>query len=268
MSTLASKYGPWAVVTGASSGIGREFARTLGEEGFNLVVAARRLDRLETLAEEIGDKNGVEVRPFEVDLSTASGVDRLEAATDGLDVGLVISNAGSSPPGSFLNTNADAHRAFVELNTTTPMLIGHSFGHRMVERGRGGIVFVSSTAAFTGTPYLANYAATKAYQLTLGEGLHAEYGEKGVDVLVLVPGPTRTEMTDVDGVDFSVLPMSWMDPEDVAAAALGALGRKPVLVPGRINRVMRFATTHLMSRRASVSMWGSMMRKATDDALV
>lgn len=267
MGNLLTRYGPWAVVTGASSGIGREFAGALGGEGFDLVIAARRDDRLEQLADEIRRDHGVEVRTVKLDLSDERSVAQLQHATEDLEVGLVISNAGGANAGSFLSSDVEAQSGFVRLNALTPMRIGHVFGRRMVERGKGGLVFVSSTAAFNGTPYLANFAATKAYQLTLGEGLHREYAEKGVDVLVLVPGPTRTEMVETEGVDFSSLPMKWMEPEQVAAAALRSLGRRPLLVPGGVNKVMRFMTSRLMPRRGSVAMWGTMMRKATDEAL-
>ena len=268
MEDFRTTYGPWALVTGASSGIGREFARALAGRGLDLVLAARRIDRLESLADELTRSSDVSVRPVQVDLSRPDGVQRLDEATSDLEVGLAVSNAGAIIPGSFLHPSAETQAEFVQLNATTPMQISHLFGGRMAERGRGGIVLVSSTSAFNGVPYLANYAAVKAYQLVLGEALHTEFAAKGVDLLVLAPGPTRTEMADTEGIDFAQLPMKWMSPEDVVAAALRALGRKAVVVPGATNRVMRLLTTRVMPRRASVALWGSMMRRAADDALI
>ena len=116
---------------------------------------------------------------------------------------------------------------------------------------------------------MANYAATKAYLLSLGEGLNVELKDKGVDVTVLVPGPTRTEMVEMDGVDFGFMPsMMWMNAVDVAAAGLNGLGRKRVVVPGGMNKVMRFMMTRLMTRKSASNMFGGMMKKAMDPAIV
>lgn len=135
-------------------------------------------------------------------------------------------------------------------------------------QGRGGYIFVGSTSAFTGAPYLSNYAATKAYLGSFAEGLRGEWARRGVDVLVVHPGPTRTEMVEMDGVDFSKVPAAWMEAETVARRTLKSLGRRSVLVPGGPNKVMRFVTTRLLPRRASVAMWGTLMRKATNDDLL
>ena len=233
-----------------------------------MVVAARRGDRLQGLADELTAEHGAEVLAVKVDLSRADGVNTLAAATDGLDVGLVVSNAGGSPPGGFLRTDLETHHVYLNLNAATPMGIAHEFGRRFVARGGGGIILVSSTAAFNGTPYLSNYAAAKAYQLVLGEGLRVEFAKRGVDVLVLAPGPTLTEMAQTEGVDFSNMPVKWMKPEDVAAAGLAALGRKSFVVPGGANKLMRIMTSRLMTRTSATVLWGSMMTKATDERLL
>ena len=268
VTSFSTSYGPWAIVTGASSGMGREFARQLAGAGVNLVIAARRIDRLEALADELRSTNDVAVRVVQADLGTVEGVDAIDKAAADIDIGLLISNAGGASPGSFLKTSAEDQATFLHLNATAPMRLTHIFGQRMVERGSGGIVLVASTGGFGAAPYIANYSAAKSYQIVLGESLNTEFGESGVDVLVVAPGPTRTEMAEMDGTDFSSMPMKWMEPEDVAEAALGALGRKPLLVPGRVNRTMKFMMTRVLSRRASTRMWGSMMAKATDDALL
>ncbi len=263
-----STYGGWALVTGASSGIGREFARQLAAAGSDLVVVARRLDRLTGLRHELESADGVQVRPVQLDLRDPDAVARLDDATADLDVALVVSNAGAAHPGDFLRTSLQDQEADVRLNVTTPLQLAHTFGRRLTARGRGGLIFVSSTSAFAGTPHLSNYAATKSYVLTLAVGLGGELEARGVDVLVVAPGPTRTEMAHTDGADFSRVPVAWMTPEAVARASLQALGRRRLLVPGGVNKVVRFVNTRLMPRRATSAMWGSLMARAVDDELL
>ncbi len=268
MSEYFTSYGGWAVVTGASSGIGREVARQLAAAGVDVVAVARRLDRLTELQHELESAHGVRVRPVQLDLRRADAVARLDDATSDLDIGLVVSNAGAAHPGDFLRTSLSDQEADVHLNVTTPLQLAHTFGRRLTARGRGGLVFVSSTSAFAGTPHLSNYAATKSYVLTLAEGLGGELDAQGVDVLVVAPGPTRTEMVDTEGADFSRVPVAWMTPEAVARATLRALGRRRLLVPGGVNKVVRFVNTRFMSRRATSALWGSLMARATDDELL
>ncbi|MCH7588273.1 MAG: SDR family NAD(P)-dependent oxidoreductase [Chloroflexi bacterium] len=138
----------------------------------------------------------------------------------------------------------------------------------MSQRGNGGIIFVSSVGAYVGGPYNANYIASKAFLLNLGTALHVELKPKGVDVLVLSPGPTRTEMVDAVGVDFSKVPMNWMKAGTVAAAGLRALGHKSMLVPGGINKKMVTMMTRFMPRQMALSMFGSMMSKTMDPSLL
>ena len=259
------KYGPWAVVTGASSGMGREFARQLAADGLSLVIAARRIDRLETLAAELEAAQGIEVRPVEADLSDEVGVETIAKAAADIELGLVVSNAGSAVPGAFLKVSLEDQLDVVELNVSTAVQLAHTLGGQMVERERGGFIFIGSTSAFNGAPYLANYAATKAYLGVFGESLHVEWKKHGVDVLVVHPGPTRTEMADMDGVDFDKVPAAWMTAEKVAAKSLAALGKRPLLVPGGSNKFGRFLMTRLLPRKITARMWGSLMKKATDD---
>ncbi|MGI9597217.1 MAG: SDR family NAD(P)-dependent oxidoreductase [Acidimicrobiales bacterium] len=267
MENTAEKYGDWALVTGASSGIGAEFARRLAADGVNLILAARRLERLESLAEELASDYDVEVRPVRADLSEQDGIDAIEKAAADVDVAIVVNNAGSAHPGAFLKSSADDQLDVVRLNVTTPVQLAHLFGERLVGRGRGAMIFTGSTSAFSGTPMLANYAATKAFVGTFAEGLAAEWGRHGVDVLVVHPGPTRTEMVEMDGVDFGAVPVSWMEPGQVADRAIGSLGKKSVLVPGAANKVQRFVFTRLLPRRVATKIWGVLMGRVTADHL-
>lgn len=264
---LAEKYGPWALVTGASSGIGAEFARRLAADGVNVVMAARRLDRLEALAGELATDHGVEVRPVKADLTDREGIDAIEKAVADIDLAIVINNAGSAAPGAFLKNDVADQLDTVRLNVMTPLHLAHVLGDRLVARGRGAMIFTGSTAAFAGTPMLATYAATKAFVGTFGEALNREWGRHGVDVLVVHPGPTRTEMVEMDGVDFGAVPMNWMTPERVAERAIASLGRRALLVPGAVNKLQRFVFTRLLPRRAASAIWGALMGRVTAEHL-
>lgn len=264
MTKNLQRYGTWALVTGASSGIGQALARRLAADGLNLVVAARRLDRLEDLAAELRSANGVEVRTVRVDLSADDGVDLLEKAVADVDLGLVVANAGSAHPGSFLRVTVEEQLEVLRLNVTTPLEMAHRLGGRLVERGRGALILTGSTSAFAGTAMLANYAATKAFVGTLAEGLSREWAPVGVDVTVVHPGPTRTEMVDMDGVDFGRVPVAWMDPEQVAEAAVRGLGRRAVIIPGLANRFQAFVFTRMLSRRVASRIWSALMGRVTD----
>jgi len=259
---LAKKYGPWALVTGASSGIGEQFARLVAANGLNVVLAARREARLVALAGELESQYGIETRVVAVDLSAADYLETIRSATDDIEIGLLVNNAGGGLPGAFLKQDLATRTLAVNLNVVAPMQLTYIFSQKMGARGRGGIIFVSSLAGYMGTPYMANYAATKAYVLHLGEGLHIEMKSKGVDVLVLSPGATRTEIANVEGMDTSTLPMPWMEADEVAAAALKALGNKSAIIPGRINNFMMFIMNHVMPRKLASAMFGSMLARS------
>ena len=189
-------------------------------------------------------------------------------ATADLTVGLLVNNAGAAQPGAFLSTDLESRTRSVTLNVMVPMQLAYHFAAKMSQHGRGGIIFTGSMAGYTGSPYLANYAATKAYLLQFGQALSVELKPKGVDVLVVSPGATRTEMAEMDGFDQSKVPMPWMDADAVAAEGLRQLGRKSAVIPGFMNRMMSFMATRLMPRQTAMSMFGSMMSRAMDPGLL
>jgi short-subunit dehydrogenase len=238
MRVNADQFGPWAVVTGASSGIGRGFADQLAAAGINLVLVARRLAALESVGAELNRRYGVDFRTVGVDLSNPGALTPVAEATNDLDVGLLVSNAGAALPGLFLDSDLQAQRAVLRLNTAAHLALTHHFGARLARRGRGGIVLVSALGAEHGVPYMAQTAATKAYVATLGAGLHVELAKHGVHVTVLHPGPTRTPVMAELGLDPAKLPIPPMAPDDCAREALRALARNRArCIPGRINRV-------------------------------
>ena len=261
MNKFQQKYGPWALVTGASSGIGKEIATELAARGLNIVIVARRQKLLDELKQSIAKEHSVEVRTIPLDLTEADAITRIDAATQDLDIGLVVPNAGVAMTGEFVDTDPQRNENMVRLNMLAPMEMAHSFGRKLAARGSGGILFVSSGFGYQGIPYVANYAATKAYILTLGEALHVELGRHGVDVTVLSPGLTATAMPDSMPIDFNKLPMIAMKPVTVARTGINALGKKATVVPGLMNKFYVWEN-RLMPRSWPVGLFGFMIRRA------
>lgn len=226
------KYGSWALVTGASSGIGEEFSRQLAARKFNLVLVARREDRLKRLADELATAHGIKVNTVSVDLSKPDFMQPIAEVTNALDIGLLINNAGFALTGNFLDHSIDDELSLLYVNCRAPLMLTHAFGKRMAKRGRGGIINVSSASAFLPIPLWTHYAATKVYELYLSDGLWFELKEKGVDVLALCPGGTRTEFSKVAGIK-----SHGMAPVPVVELALKRLGKKSSVIPGFGNRL-------------------------------
>ncbi|MEW2384005.1 SDR family NAD(P)-dependent oxidoreductase [Micromonospora sp. NPDC047707] len=248
------RFGPWAVVTGASSGIGAAFARHLAVSGLNLVLAARRLPELRTLGDELAASHGIDYRAVGVDLTDDDFLDRLRTATADLDVGTVIGNAGAALPGRFLDLDTDDLLRGVQLKVTANLRLAHHFGRRLTGRGRGGLLLVSSVGGRQGVPYMANNAATEAYVLSLGEALHAEFAGHGVHVTVLLPGPTDTPALAGMGIDPTALPIRPMSADRCAAEGLAALAaNRATHIAGRINRIQ----AHLLPRPMATRVMGA-----------
>ena len=254
-------FGPWAIVTGASSGIGQEFARQLAGNGLDLVLVARRLSVLEEIGRDLAQEFGVKSRTVQADLSRDDCFEKIAEATSDLDVGLVVSNAGVSANREFLAADPPALLESVQLNVVAHLRLAHHFGNRLAKRGCGGLLLVSSLMGFQGVPYMADYAAAKAYVLSLGEALHRELARHRVCVTVLLPGPVDTPMLREVGLTSGDLPMRPMSVESCVAEGLAALAAGAVTrVPGRMNRVM----TTLMPRSMTVKMLGDMNAKIVE----
>lgn len=238
MTTRLKTYGPWAVVTGASDGIGREFARSLAKEGFKLVLVARRRQALESLAQELP---GTEVRVIDADLSTGEGLARVEAETKPLDVGLLVASAGFGTSGAFLDNALEAELSMLDVNCRAVAAMSHAFGKRLVARGRGGIVLLSSLVAFQGVRHAANYAATKAWVQSFAEGLALELGPLGVDVLASAPGPVRSGFGARANMQMSMS----ATPDTVATATLAALPRGGTVRPGFLAKFLEWSLMFL-----------------------
>jgi short-subunit dehydrogenase len=256
------RYGPAAVVTGASSGIGEAFAALLAKGGFDLVLTARRLDRLESLAARLRDHEGVEVRVCEADLATAAGVDKVNAASAELDVGLLVSNAGFGMKGAHADNDPIRLQEMIALNCTANTLLTQAFIPGLTERGRGGIIITSSVEALMGFPYSAPYAASKAFSRSLAEGLWGELQPLGIDVLALCPGSTDTETHALQGIDTSKLE-GMMSPREVAQEAMDHIAEGPVYISGVHNREMFEAVT-AMPRREALLMMSENMKQVLE----
>lgn len=251
-------YGPQALVTGASSGIGREIAWRLAEAGFDLVLVARRAELLRELAAEMTARHRIEVHTLPLDLTERDGVDALIAATAGRDIGLYVAAAGFGTSGPFLHATAEQELEMLRVNCEAVLATSLVFGRRMADRGRGGIILMSSIVGFQGMPNAAHYAATKAYVQTLAEALYVELRPRGVDVLAAAPGPTRTGFADRADMRMGRA----LSPRDVAQATLDALGRRPTALPGLLSRVLKDGIAPL-PRRARVRIMGSVMAGMT-----
>lgn len=232
--SFLSKYGEWAVVTGASSGIGREIARQLAEAGFNLVLVARRLADLEQLAAETVGKHQREVIVLPLDLGTSGASAAVFDATAHLNTGLLVNAAGFGLGGLFLDNALTEESSMIDVNCRALMELTHRFGTRFAAQGRGGIILFSSIVAFQGVPRSANYAATKAFVQSLGEGLGDELSPRGVDVLISQPGPTHSGFAARAGMRLGKAEKA----ENVASATLAALGRRTRVTPGLLSKLL------------------------------
>jgi short-subunit dehydrogenase len=239
-----------ALVTGASSGIGAEIARGLATRGHGLTLTARRLERLQELAEELSGAHGVRVEPIAADISEQEERDRVAAEIEarGLTVEILVNNAGHGDSGETHRTERARLLSMVRLNCEALLDFHARYTAEMAERGRGAVINVASTAAFQPIPGTGTYAATKAFVLSLSESSHAELAGSGVTVTVLCPGPVKTEFMETAGVaaaEEQVPGIFWTDVEDVAREAVeGADKGKRVVVPGLLNRAGALSGQH------------------------
>ena len=247
---MQTEFGPWAVIAGASSGIGEAFARALAADGIHLVLAARRFDRLNALGAELSRDHGVQHRVVTVDLAHPDGPRGVVDATDDLDVGLLVSNAGAGHPGRFVEQDLDDLHRRLRLNAIAHLDLAHAFARRLEARGRGGIVLVSAFGASTGIPNMGHEAGSKAYVDALGIALHHELAASGVRVLVMRPGSVDTAIIDSFGLNRDDLPMRPISPAAAVKETLDALrrGRAAHLPDRRMRMLTRVVPTPLAIR--------------------
>jgi short-subunit dehydrogenase len=257
--SFREKYGPWALVAGASRGLGAEFAVQLAGKGLNIFLVARNAEMLESLGARLTSEYGVQARYVSLDLTRPDAASIITAATDDIEIGLLIYNAGFSVVGPFFARPLEEHLREINTNCRTPLALTHSLGQRMFARKRGGIVLMSSLSAVQGSALIANYAATKSYSLILAEGLWDELREHGIDVLACNPSSVDTPNYRASAPTRSS-PMAAMSPRLVAAETLAALGRQPSVIPGRANRLAAFFMRRILTLRAAIAVMGRTMR--------
>jgi short-subunit dehydrogenase len=233
--TIKEKYGPWALVTGASSGIGEEFARKFAAQGMNLILVARRKERLEILSQELTTNHNIKIVVAPVDLTTDNFIQELKKYTSDIEIGILINNAGIGSNGEFINANPVKEAEMVKLNCLAPTILTHYFVKQMVERKRGAIIFLGSVVGFQPTPFMATYSATKAFNSFLGDALWYELKKYKIDVLSLNPGGTDTEFQRITNSHSGPVPRTT---EQVVTTALKALGSKPGVVDVFYNKVL------------------------------
>ncbi|MDX6740860.1 SDR family NAD(P)-dependent oxidoreductase [Actinocorallia sp. A-T 12471] len=251
--TAVDYRGQLTVITGASAGLGVEFARQLARRGSDLVLVARRADRLRALADELARAHGVAVHPVAFDLARADAGEALAAvlAADGLTPTSLVNNAGFGSWGAFHLADPEKLRKEIALDVAAVADLSRAFLPGLRAAGRGVLINVASLAAYQGTPKMAAYGAAKAFVLSLSEALWVESRGTGLKVIALSPGTTRTEFFDVAGSEDAAGGQPLADPADVVATALRALDRRnppPHVVAGLRNRLMTGAGRHLLTR--------------------
>jgi short-subunit dehydrogenase len=261
ISDFPLRYGPWALVAGASEGLGAEFAAQLAHNKLNLVLIARRKDMLEVLASKLVQDYAIEVRTIELDLARNDADSIIAEQTGDLDIGLLVYNAAVSLIGPFLGQSLQDHQSEVLVNCRTSMTLAYVFGQRMVKRGRGGIILMSSLSSAQGSALVANYAATKAYNRILAEGLWEELRTQGVDVLACSAGPVSTPnyIASLPAASKRNARMA-LSTYTVVAETLTGLGRGPFVIPGRQYRLANFVMQRLLPTRFVIKLMGRVMR--------
>jgi short-subunit dehydrogenase len=226
-----AKYGPWAVIAGASEGTGAEYARQLAALGIHCLLVARRKEPLQQLAQELTDTYHVHTRVLSVDLSTPDAAQRMKAAAADIEVGLYVSNAGADPTGQyFLDVPLEQSHRLININVRTVVDAVHAFAPPMKARGRGGILLMSSGAALGGQPRVAIYSGTKAFELNFGESLWIELRKFGVDVLGVAAPAMDTPVLRAALATRNLKPEGVYDPKDVVRIALQYLPVGPTYV--------------------------------------
>lgn len=257
MDDFLKKYGPWAIITGGTSGTGYLFAQKLADKGMSLVLVARGEEALLQTQKKLIDQYQVQVKTIAVDLSNQNSVQQIRKEIEGLEIGLLINNAGYSITEEFHRENWENQSKLLETIFNTPIALTHLFVQDMVKRGKGGVIFVSSSVAYTSTPLWSIYSGGKAGILTFGESISQELKKYNVDVLTVCPGPMKTKFQDRSGISSPGL----MDPDKVVSMTLRSLGRKISLLPGFSNKMMFQFLGRLLPKKVTLPLFETMMKK-------
>lgn len=247
-----NKYGKWALITGASSGIGEEFAKKFAELNFNLIIVARRYDRLEKLKNELESKFSIEVIPIQLDLSDENFIEKLKPIINEKEIGVLINNAGFGYRKEFKDCDVNNDIQMIKVNCIAPTILTHHILPQMINRKKGAIIFLGSLVAFQPTPTTAVYAATKAFDAYLGDALWYELKKFNIDVITVNPGGTETEFHKVANTSMGPFPRI---SRNVIETTLKALGKKPSVIDGFYNKILA-VSSRLISRKLTITLAG------------
>ena len=260
MRDFLTRYGNWAVVAGASEGLGAAFATELAKRGMHLVLVARRADALRAVADRLRQDHGIEVRVLVLDLVSPSLAEALSNATVDLELGVIVYNAAFVPVANFLELEDDALDQLMRVNVHGPLTFLRALLPPMRERGRGAVVLMSSLAGMQGAPRLAAYVASKAFNTVLAEGLWYELSGRGIDVVVSCPGAISTPRYLKSTTRIAP---GTMTPDAVARQTLDALGKGPRVVPGTVNRIFASLFERLLPRRTAIRLMAANTKDLT-----
>jgi uncharacterized protein len=259
---LKERYGPLALVAGASKGLGAAFANALASEGFNLIIVARNSEDLKLEAVELTRKFSVEVSPVSCDLNDPDAIEQIQKTLAGRRINFLVYNAASTYIGSFLNCPLSEHLKIIGVNMLTPLKMVHLFGAQMIEEKRGGIILMSSLAGMQGAGFLTTYAATKAFNRILAESLWYEWKTKGVDVIGCIAGSVLTpNFIQSNPEKISPFAPKPQLPEEVVKECFSKIGRTPSFVSGGSNKLASFLMNRVFSIKRSVNIMGNTTRK-------
>ena len=251
-SAFLQKYGPWALVIGGSKGIGAAYSEQLAAKGLNLVITARGEQELSAISSALQQRYGIKVLTVSLDLNDENVLQQLLPTIAPLEIGLLVYNTAYYDIKEFLSSSLENHLRTLNVNCRSLLVLAHHLGLAMSQRKRGGMIFMSSMSGWQGAALLSTYAATKAFDTVLGEGLWDEMRAHNIDVLSFVAGATRTPnflgMTPQDK-QAQAFPMN---PEDVAREALNNLGKTPIQRAGIINKIAGFVILRCLPRRLAI----------------
>jgi short-subunit dehydrogenase len=260
--SLKQKYGPLALVAGASEGIGAAYAEYLAEAGMELILIARRIQPLEQLADVLKSKYHAKVTCIACDLADPDAAIQLKEKFRGEDINLFVYNAALSYIGPFEKNTPEHNTQIAYANMVTPMNLVQIFGGAMLEKGKGAIILMASLAGFQGSGFLAAYAASKAFNRVLAESLWYEWKNRGVDVIACCAGATSSPGYILTNPEKSnAFAPRVLSPVEVAKECFDHLGKRPSFVTGRGNKVASFIMQRLMPRKMAITIMGDTTRK-------
>jgi short-subunit dehydrogenase len=248
----------WSLVTGATSGIGLAFAKELAKQNKPMVLVARNVEKLKVVSGELTLQHGVLTRYIAADLSTRDGVNTVINECKSVHIDLLINNAGKEESGQSLNNNVNEMLSSIALNCSAPLILTHYFASKMFDQGGGNILFLSSIVAFQGVPLIANYSATKAYDLIFAEGIASELKQHGINISIVAPGFTESNLSPKN--NYKGTPFKPLQAEFVASYSLKKMGKQRLIIPGFINKFLFYSGKYIQPRRLNSFAFGQVFK--------